>query len=294
MAQILLVGTATLDIVYTLDRYPDEDTEVRAQGLRVCRGGNASNSAVVLAQLGHRCGFVGVLAGVPEAAVIEEDFFRYGIDYSACPKLQGRPPTSSIQLTSSSRTIVHYRNLPELTTEQFARIDLAPFDWIHFEGRNVPELLKMLARVRSLRPELPISLEVEKPRNGIEAVFGLVSLLICSRGFALSCGYAEPSGFLEYLRGGAPDAEIVVAWGEDGAYGLGRDGLCSHSRAYPPDRLVDTLGAGDTFNAGLIGAMANNIGLTLAIEAGCRLAGKKCGISGFSFNSENFLDMQNK
>lgn len=294
MAQILLVGTATLDIVYTLDRYPAEDVEVRAQNLRVCRGGNAANSAVVLAQLGHSCSFAGVLAAASETAVIEDDFSRYGVDFSVCPKLPGRPPTSSIQLTPSSRTIVHYRDLPELTAEQFAHIDLESFDWIHFEARNVPELLKMLAHVRALRPGLPVSLEVEKPRAGIHEVLGLASLLICSRGFALSCERDEPVGFLRYLEGEAPASDIVVAWGEGGAYGLDRGGVLSHSVAFPPDRVVDTLGAGDTFNAGLIGALADGASLPVAVEAGCRLAGRKCGISGFSLDLDDSFVMQNE
>lgn len=167
MAQILLVGTATLDIVFTLAEYPGEDEEVRAQGLRLCRGGNAANSAVVLAQLGHRCDFFGVLAEAPETAVIERDFDTYGVGHTLCPKVAGRPPTSSIQLTPSSRTIVHYRDLPELAATQFRQVDLTSYDWLHFECRNVPELQKMLLWVREERAGVPISLELEKPREGM-------------------------------------------------------------------------------------------------------------------------------
>lgn len=280
MAHILLAGTATLDIVFTLDRYPSEDDEVRARELRVCRGGNAANSAVVLAQLGHRCSFAGVLADAPETAVIEQDFSRHGIDFACCPRLPGRPPTSSIQLAAASRTIVHYRDLPELTAAQFAAIDLAPFDWIHFEGRNVPELLKMLARVRAMRPELAISLELEKPRAGIEAALDRPDVLICSRGYARYCGHEEPQGFLAWLHRRSPQADIALAWGEAGAYGLDRQGQYSHGPAYPPQCTIDTLGAGDTFNAGLIGALAGGAALPQALEQGCRLAGEKCGVAG--------------
>jgi ketohexokinase len=200
--------------------------------------------------------------------------------------LPGRPPTSSIQLAAASRTIVHYRDLPELTAKQFAAIELAPFDWIHFEGRNVPELLKMLARVRKMRPGLSVSLELEKPRAGIEVALDQPDVLICLRGYARHCGHEEPLDFLDWLHRRSPQAHAVMAWGEAGAYGLSRQGQGSHSPAFAPPRIVDTLGAGDTFNAGLIGALAEGESLVRALGKGCRLAGKECGVFGFLLHSE--------
>ena len=65
MARILTVGIATLDIINRVARYPAEDTEIRALGQHRQRGGNASNTAVVLSQLGHQVDFAGVLIDEP-------------------------------------------------------------------------------------------------------------------------------------------------------------------------------------------------------------------------------------
>jgi len=281
MARILLVGTATLDIVYSLDRYPAEDAEVRAQGLRVCRGGNAANTAVVLAQSGHACSFFGVLADAPETAVIDRDLALHGVDSSACPRLAGRPPTSSIYLSGPHRTIVHYRDLPELLAEQFSPLDLSVFDWVHFEGRNVSQLLLMLARVRAQRPDVRISLELEKPRDGIEMAWEMADVLICSRGYASHCGHDDPVAFLVWMREKLPGTVLVAAWGESGAYGMAMNGAeVVHQAAMLPEQVVDTLGAGDTFNAGLIGGLVRGHVLPEALRTACRLAGKKCGVHG--------------
>ena len=53
------------------------------------------------------------------------------------------------------------------------------------------------------------------------------------------------------------------------------------SVAHSPPEVVDTLGAGDTFNAGIIHYLS--IGKTLqdAIKYACKLAGYKCGIQGY-------------
>lgn len=282
MARILLVGTATLDIVYQLSRYPQEDDEMRAQGLRICRGGNAANTAVVLAQLGHVCSFAGVLADAPESSVITEDFTRYGIDFSPAVYRQGKPPTSSIYLVNASRTIVHCRDLVEFDDEMFGHLDLTQYDWVHFEGRNIDELEKMILRVRRGHPLMPVSLEVEKTRDGIERLFPLANLLLFSRGYAKAQGYDDaPEAFLAKCRQVAPLAISIVGWGERGAYGIDDTNSICHASANPPQMMIDTLGAGDTFNAGVIDAGLHRNGLALMLQHACRLAGIKCGKVGF-------------
>lgn len=283
MATILGVGNATLDIVNIVDGYPAEDDEVRAEAQRVYRGGNTANTLVVLSQLGHRCQWAGTLADERDARPILEDFERHRIDSRfAAVAPQGKVPTSYITLNrrNGSRTIVHYRDLPEYRFEDFAEVDLAPLDWVHFEGRNIAAVARMLARVRQERPELPCSLEVEKPRPGIEALFPEVDLLLFSRVFAESRGAETAEAFLERIRGTAGRGHRVCAWGDQGAWALTPEGEMVATPAFPPPRLVDTLGAGDVFNAGIIDMLVRGRPLPVALEAAARLAGRKCGQEG--------------
>ena len=281
MSRILLVGTATLDLIFELDHHPAQDEEMRAKSLRTSRGGNAANTAVVLARLGHVPQFLGVLADTPETAVIENDFSHHGVEFGSCPKLSGKPPTSSIFLTKGCRSIVHYRDLPELPAENFFSTSLNDVNWVHFEGRNVPEMKRMLANLRSRRPDIPVSIELEKHREGIEQLFDQANLLLCSRGFARHHGFEGAHSFLSWMSSQAGGAEVIVAWGEAGAFGVGDEGRVFHSPAMPPPIVRDTLGAGDTFNAAIIDAKLRGSALWPALEDGCRLAGIKCGIEGF-------------
>lgn len=284
MAGILLVGTATLDLVFGLSHHPHADDEMRAQSLRTVRGGNAANSAVVLSQLGHAAEFLGVLAAAPETSVIAEDFERHGVAFTHCPRLPGKPPTSSIYLSGDTRSIVHYRDFPELSAQAIEAVDLKGCDWVHFEGRNIAATQAMMEHVRSLRPDLPMSLELEKPREGIAALFGLADLLICSSGFAKHSDSAKPDEFLRWMKQRAPQARIVLASGERGAYGSDAPDTIHHAAAMPPDRMVDTLGAGDTFNAAIIHAALAKASMPAMLGAACRLAGAKCGVHGFALD----------
>jgi ketohexokinase len=279
MAGILCVGIATLDIVNQVEHYPEEDSEVRALAQRVRLGGNAANTAIVLAQLGDAASWVGNLGEGPEAQPVRDSFARYGVDASQARVVSGgHMPTSYITLSreTGSRSIVHFRDLPEYSAEAFSALDLRSFDWVHFEGRAVDQLAPMLERARGMCG-LPVSLEVEKPRDGIEALFESADLLMFSRHYVSACGFAEPRGFLESLPAGLM---ATCTWGEQGVWARDFEGRTLHAEAHRPARVVDTLGAGDVFNAGLLHAITRGVAMERAVHQANRLAGEQCGREG--------------
>lgn len=283
MSRILAVGNATLDIVNLVDGFPPEDAEVRALAQFHRRGGNVANTLVALSQLGHQCHWAGTLADEPDAAFIRADLEHYAVALDAVHvAAQGKVPTSYITLNrkNGSRTIVHYRDLEEYPFEDFAKIDLNIFNWLHFEGRNLDAIEKMLRHANALRPELPRSIEVEKPRPGIERLFSLADVLLFSKGYAQHHGHENAGTFLMEQRKTAPHAKLVCAWGEAGAYAITQDNGLLFTPAYPPEKVVDTIGAGDVFNAGIIDALVRGEALSEAIRSAAQHAGRKCGREG--------------
>jgi ketohexokinase len=182
---------------------------------------------------------------------------------------------------SGTRTIVHYRDLPEFSFADFEKIELSTFDWLHFEGRNVVETAHMLALVRERFPSLPWSVEIEKPRPGIENLFEGATILLFSRHYVTSLGYSDVQAFFHKLHSKLPKVEKVCTWGDEGAYAMDYRGQIHHISAFFPPQIVDTLGAGDTFNAGFIDARLRHHTLTESLTFACQLAGRKCGQHGF-------------
>ena len=166
MAKILLTGIATLDIINNVDHYPVEDEELRAASQQISRGGNASNTAVVLSQLNHQCQLAATLADDLAGKLISKDLEKFNVRFNAEHTIENSStPTSYITVNTNngSRTIVHYRDLPELTFDKFDKIKLSAFDWFHFEGRNIKHIYKMMSKAK--QQHKTISLEVEKERK---------------------------------------------------------------------------------------------------------------------------------
>ncbi|UHD14470.1 PfkB family carbohydrate kinase [Thiocapsa bogorovii] len=280
---VLGVGIAVLDLVNELEVYPAEDDEIRALAMRRVRGGNVTNSLAVLSQLGHRCRWVGTLGDDAAADLILDDLAGRGIEVRDAVRVPGgTTPTSSILLSRAggSRTIVHFRDLPELSAEDFGRVSLDGLAWVHFEGRNPRETARMICRVRDEAPDVPISVELEKHRPGIEALLHGPQVLLASRGFAGACGFEDPDDFLADLLVHSDARLCVVALGAQGAAFLARGGRVQRVPAYVPTRVVDTLGAGDVFNAGVIHGLLHGLPAGETVMQAVKLAGLKCGHPG--------------
>jgi ketohexokinase len=284
VAKILGIGNATLDIVLTVDGYPQENDEVRCADRSIRRGGNVANTLVVLGQLGHTCSWAGTLVETAEGRFIRDDLESHGVDTAASRFAgSGSVPVSCILLNAGtgSRTIIHYRDLPEYSFADFSSLELKSFEWLHFEGRNVEALRAMMHWSGERYPFIPRSLEIEKPRPGIEELFGLAQVLLFSRDYAVSRDHAHPGGLLREVHRKFPDADLFCTWGVEGAVSLNREGRITYQAAHVPPRTVDTLGAGDTFNAGVIDGYLAKLDAVTILRRACVLAGEKCARAGF-------------
>ncbi|MDH5299774.1 MAG: PfkB family carbohydrate kinase [Gammaproteobacteria bacterium] len=283
MSSVLCVGIATLDIVNEVDAYPAEDAEVRALAQHIRRGGNAANNAVVLAQQGHRVAWLGNLADDLNADLIKADLARYQVNYPQAPVIaRSATPTSYIAQSrrTGSRTIVHYRNLPELMLAH-ASAAWQDYDWVHFEGRNESVTLMQLQQIHALdcshRPK--VSIEIEKVRERECELIAFADVVFFSRDYVRKQGCSSASEFTAGLSIQA-DQLVVIPWGEEGAYAYtSKDTFFAPAVANV--QVVDSIGAGDCFIAAFIHAQLQNTDLLNSLQMANQLTARKLAQQGF-------------
>ncbi|XP_033209491.1 ketohexokinase-like isoform X2 [Belonocnema kinseyi] len=264
--KILCVGLCRTDIIQICREFPDEYSELEWQ-----RGGNASNTCTVLAQFDVQVEFLGTLSGEePRLHNLIGDMEEHHIEHSHCRTIPNtKSPISSILVNKSnhSRTVWNYNpNLPELTINEFNRLNLNDYSWIHFEGRNVNNVVQMMKAIhdhntamrrdedRVVNNPIVVSLEVYKEISGICQLLPFADVVFIGEKFMDSEESRNMTKTLDYINkvDVKPGAILICAFDERGALGRAPNGEYLQCPAQPPRPIVDIFGVSDTFNAAMI------------------------------------------
>jgi len=273
MAKIWMVGNCVLDLWQETEGFLEPDTEIRAQKLELRRGGNAANSLQVLARLGHQCTLIATLADDLLGQWLQQALTAQGIDSRYCPVIpDSHAPLSTLfsQSGSAHRSIVHYRDLPELSQHQLQALPAIDADWLHLEGRNI-DVLKHYLPLWRAQGTFPISLELEKNRDGLEALLATVDVAIISNDWMQSQKSAPE--YLGQLQQRYPHTCLVWTRGAQGL-SVAMAGEITHLPAKKVP-VCDSNAAGDTFIAGLIHARLQQKNWHQSLQDAMALAERK-------------------
>lgn len=317
---IICVGAIYVDTILSVPYFPVEDQKLRANKLTRRRGGNTGNTLQVLAQLLDHDPTqklepdtqpikLHLLAVLPdkESAVnhlIRDSIPRVDLDGS-CIYREGYTEAASSYIIQNeqnlSRTIVSVNNLPEMTADEFvtqiSHMSVANrHGWIHFEGRIPKVTLECIRYLRSNEAfrDFRISVECEKPeRTEMAKVAQYADLVFYSKLWAEGGGYNNPTAFLEsQISSARPDALLCCTWGAQGATVVQKSTASEENlewatvQAWHPDTaqpVIDTVGAGDTFIAGMLFVLSTHNEWTLQqkLQLANQVAGRKVLQAGF-------------
>jgi ribokinase len=283
MADLVVVGSYNASLSVYSAQLPAPGETVVGGRLEQGPGGKGANQAIGARRLGTDVLFVARLGadafgdearsvllaeGLPERGIITDDLAPTGValilvDASGQNAISVAPGanlnlTGPGVLDSFGDDLSGCRYLLlQLECSAELAVDLA--SWAHDSGTRA---ILNPAPVRRLPPDALASFDIITPNEGE------------LRTLAVSLGLADVATDVlarKLLDYGIPD--VVVTLGERGALWASAAGL-RYFDAYPV-RAIDTTGAGDAFNAGLVAALVRGEPMESAIDQGCR-AGAFC------------------
>jgi sugar/nucleoside kinase (ribokinase family) len=275
-ARALFVGRATLDVVYSLDQFPAEDTKVFARDLRVAPGGPAVNAAITHALLGGKAALLTAVGGGPWSGLVREQLDRLDIgliDMAAGTAYETPLTTVLLDANAATRTIVN----PPRSTVELNRCPAWDATWGEIphvaltDGFHLNEAMAVLASCREAGTMLVLDGGSWKP--GTAEIAPLLTAAICSERFSIP---GRPS-----------DADSILAWFEENgvphvAVTRGARAILGWDRGHRFEieiagiDAVDTLGAGDVLHGAFCFHFARMQDFEPALRLAADLATRSC------------------
>nr|WP_256969444.1 PfkB family carbohydrate kinase [Crenothrix polyspora] len=249
-SDVLCVGHASYDLVFSVAHHPAEDEKMVATELIGCGGGPAANAAVSIARLGFNAAFAGYLGCDVYGNAHLQELIAEGVNTSLVVRGASPTPLSTILVKpDGKRALINYKGdtLP-------LHADAIDFSAINskvmlFDGHE-PEISIRLAEMARKRG-IPTVLDAGSLHKGTLALMDKVDYLACSEKFAQQVA-GDVQTALTQLANLSPN--VMITLGEQGLIWQ-RGQECGALPAFPVT-AIDTTGAGDAFHGALAAAVA--------------------------------------
>lgn len=249
MANIVGIGANVFDTLYTVDKFPAEDTKMRANAVKVSGGGPCATGLVAASKLGESCAFIGNSSDDNGGKFLKSDFEKYGVDTSLIKDVSGYDTFCSciwLAKETASRTCVFFRgNVPPTEIDDKAAKSIAEANILMVDGNDMAAAIEgaKIAKENGTK----VLYDAGGLYEGVENLLPYADILIPSEEFALGHTKAETAEEAAKILFEKYSPEIVViTQGKKG--GIIYDGKTLEN--YPAFLVdaVDSNGSGDVFH----------------------------------------------
>jgi len=260
---VTIAGEINLDLILSgLPEVMPLERELMASAFQLTLGSSSAILAHNLAALGLSVGFITRLGDDPLGAIALNRLSEKGVDLACVKRVTGGPSTGvTILLThESKRHILTYPGtMAEMSAEDLDMTYLASGRHFHLSSLFLLKALQphLPAVFRQLKAEgLTLSLDTnDDPDNlwgpPLDELLGIVDIFLPNDDEACRItGKSDPESAIEVLAARIP--LVAVKCGKRGS--LVQKGSQRWLVPAQPVTPVDTIGAGDSFNAGFLAA----------------------------------------
>jgi fructoselysine 6-kinase len=249
----------------TLVAIGDNCLDVYIQTDETYIGGNALNVAVNWAREGRANRYLGVVGDDPAAALVVAALEGQGVASSEVVTVVGRTGVTLVELNGFDRRFVYEEfGVGATWLPPGALLDtLADGDWVHIAGLDLSRGIVQEVTRRGGRVSVDLSTHGVPTRiDGVD---------VCFASAPDSLDDAEALG-RRIIAAGARTAVVTAG----GAGSVGVDAVRVHRQPVEPVSVLDTCGAGDSYIAAAIGAIADGHDLSDAMRIGTLAAAVTC------------------
>ncbi|CAN4093473.1 unnamed protein product [Withania somnifera] len=242
---ILGCGAVSVDFLAAVASYPKPDDKIRSTSFEVQGGGNTGNALTCAARLGLSPRIISKVADDSQGKGIPEELEADGVDSSFIVVSDGgNSPFTYIIVDNQTktRTCIHTPGYPPMIPTDLSQSNLlSALDGaklVYFDGR-LHETAAVVAEEANRRA-IPILIDAEKKREGLDNLLSFASYVVCSTKFPQEWTEASsiPSALVSMLLRLPKVKFVIVTLGKDGCIMLQRTEM---DNLLPEDMDVEDL-----------------------------------------------------
>ena len=276
---VLCVGHASYDLVFSVDHHPLEDEKMVAESFISCGGGPAANASVTVAKLGFKSAFSGYLGMDIYGEKHYQELLELGINTDLIIRGNSPTPLSTILVKpNGNRALINYKGKTEALPPNTVDFSSATAKVVLFDGHEPHISLPLLNRMR--QEGIPTVLDAGSLHSGTLSLMDRVDYLVCSEKFAHQF---SGDSITALTRLAELSKVVVITQGERGL--IWQRGHESGKLEAFPVTSIDSTGAGDAFHGAFAVAIASGMNwldvLRYASAAGalcCTKTGARTGL----------------
>jgi sugar/nucleoside kinase (ribokinase family) len=272
--QLLSFGDPCADIVIAAGEPPALGEKVLGRALGTLAGGTTANVACGVARLDMRCAVFGRTGADANGDVLRDSFARFGVDMTYLRREQGAASASAIVIvTPSGEKSVIYQPMETAPLDRPALAEaLAESRVAYAMPYDLEEYAALSATARERGALVAIDLEaaVAPGPDAMRARAALADIVFFNEsGFEAGNAGAVSFDAMRAVLALGPRV-VVVSLGAAGAMAVSAGEEAS--RPAFAARVVDTAGAGDSFNAAFLSAWLDGAALDACLRFACAAA----------------------
>jgi len=248
---VLCVGYACYDLIFSVDEHPQADEKVFATDFDATGGGPAANAAISIARLGYKSAFSGYLGHDIYGDKHCQELINDNVNTQLLVRGNQPTPLSSIIVKpNGERSLINYKANQPLTADA---VDITAIQSkvMLFDGHQPALSLAFLNYAQ--QQGITTVLDAGSLHEGTQLLMDKVDYLVCSEKFALQ--FADtPELALKKLA--QISANVVITLWDKGL--IWQRGTTQGSLAAFKVDSIDSTGAGDAFHGAFSAAIAAN------------------------------------
>lgn len=250
---VLCVGHACYDLVFSVQKHPASDEKIFADDMVSSGGGPAANAAIAVAKLGLRSAFAGYLGQDLYGEMHHQEFVEQQVNTQLIVRGISPTPLSTVLVKpDGKRALVNYKGSTIALSEEAIDFSAIKAKAILLDGHEPYLSFKLAKQARVLK--IPTVLDAGSLHEGTEKLMDQVDYLVASEKFACQLA-GDVKTALNRLSKISP--AVVITLGERGLIWQ-RGEQVGELVAIDAD-ICDTTGAGDAFHGAFAAAIAKKM-----------------------------------